>query len=209
MEREYPHLVNDIRLNPNTGVGGRDNFDICLGDKVREDLLDRVRHDQSRRFDREASGSDGDGQSLSICDVESLCLDIGLGHSVVDCGRDGLKLSKITTTENCIRDVKAHLGVSDGEDLGLDRLVGNCHSRRGRTILARARDQASANANLWITQRKVDLLCVTPINDDRGLITTPAIVVSPLEKKKNISSISKNCTTFGRLVPQAGAREQE
>jgi hypothetical protein len=48
-----------------------------------------------------------------------------------------------------------------------------------------------------------DLLCVTLVNDDRCLITTPIIVVSPLEKTKT-GSISKNSTTSGPLIFQAG-----
>ena len=96
MDKEYPYPVNDIRLNPNTGVGGRDNFDIGLGDNVRAGLLDRVRFGQSRRINRDTGTGDGDGQSLGVYDVESLCLDIDLGHSVVDCGRDGLKLPRVT-----------------------------------------------------------------------------------------------------------------
>ena len=102
----YSHLINDIRLNPNAGVSGRDDFDIGLGDVVSEDLLDCVRHGQSRRLDREAGGSDCDGQGLSVCDIESLGFDIGIGHSVVDCGRDGLKLSKITTTTTLLETLR-------------------------------------------------------------------------------------------------------
>jgi len=94
-EKEYPHLVDGIRLNPNTGVSGRNNFDIGLSDIVCDDFLDRVSLGHGRRVDRETGGGDGDGQGLSVGDIESLDLDIGLCHSVVDRGRDGLKLSKI------------------------------------------------------------------------------------------------------------------
>jgi len=158
-------LVDDICLNPDAGVSGRDNFDIGLGDKVRVDLLDRVRLGQSSRVDRETGGGDGDRQSLSVCDVESLGLHIGLGHSVVDCGRDGL-------------------GVSDSEDLGLDRLVGNRHSRRGRTIL----------------------VCVALVNDDRSLITTPTIVIPPptLGSALSVVSLFVTITTVHLRVSTTG-----
>lgn len=139
------YLVDGIRLNPDAGVRGRDNLDIGLGDKVRDNLLDRVRLGQSGRVDREAGGGEGDSQSFSVGDVESVGHDIGLGHRVVDRGWNGLKLPKVKTTGILIREVETYLCVSDGVDHGFDRLVGNRHSRWGRTILATAQGQTSAN----------------------------------------------------------------
>lgn len=139
------YLVDGVRLNPDAGVRGRDNLDIGRGDIVRQDLLDRVRHGQSSRLDPDAGGGEGDGQSLGVGDLESIGHDIGHGHRVVDRGWDGLKLSKIKTTGILIRDVGAYLCIGDGEGHGLDRLVSDRDRRWGRTILATARGQTSAN----------------------------------------------------------------
>ena len=79
---------------------------------------------------------------------------------------------------NFICGVGAYLGVSDSEDLGLDGVVGDGHCIRGRAVLAGTRDQASANNGL---DAGVDVLRV--IDDDRGLVTTPA-TAGPLEKNK-------------------------
>ena len=207
--REIRHRIDDIRLNPDTSEGGRDNFDISRGDKVRENLLDGIRHSQSRRLDRDTGGGDSEGQSLSVSDVESLGLDIGHGHGVVDRSWDGLKLSKVKTMTNLIRGVKVYLGVSDGEDLGLDRVVGDCYSRRRRAILAGTRDQTSANTNWSITQQKVGpygkvhLLWAVLVNDNRSLITAPTVVVPPLEKRKSNQQKFHNtrsiCSLNGRF----------
>lgn len=53
----------------------------------------------------------------------------------------------------------------------------------------------------------VDLLRVALVNDDRGLITTPVIVVSPLERKTQVRSAGDSIAP-GRLVLQAGVWEQ-
>ena len=90
-----PYRVDDIRLNPDAGVGGRHNLGVSLSDGVREDLHNRVRHSQGRRIDRETGAGDGDRQGLGVGEVESLSHDIGHGHGVVDRGWDGLKLSEI------------------------------------------------------------------------------------------------------------------
>ena len=84
------HFVDDVGLNPDTGEGGRDNFDVSLGDGVREDLLDRVGLGQGLGLGHKAGGGDGERQGLSLGDVESISLHIGLGHGVEDGGRDSL-----------------------------------------------------------------------------------------------------------------------
>lgn len=53
----------------------------------------------------------------------------------------------------------------------------------------------------------VDLLWVSLVNDDRGLITTPVIVFSPLERKTQARS-ANNSIKSGRLVLQACVWEQ-
>ena len=91
---------------------------------------------------------------------------------------------------NVISGVKTYLSVIDGEDLGLDGVIGNGHCRRGRAILTGTRDQKSDYKSSWTTQRgvgpdgRVDSLCVAVIDDDSSLITTPAVVVPPLKKHK-------------------------
>jgi len=89
------YLVDNIRLNPNAGEGGRDNLGIGLGDNVGVNLLDRVGLGQNLRLNHMVGGGDGDGQSLGHGDVESLGLDIDLGLGVEDRGGDVLKSSKI------------------------------------------------------------------------------------------------------------------
>ena len=54
------HLIDDIRLDPDAGEGGRDNLDVSLGDGVREDLLDRVGLGQDLGLDHKAGGGDGE-----------------------------------------------------------------------------------------------------------------------------------------------------
>lgn len=108
--------VNGVRLDPDASEGCWDDRDVRLGDKVREDLLNRVGHSQSRRLDQKTRGGEGDRQSLSLGEEESIGLEIGHCQSVVNRGWEGL----------C---------VSDGEGHRLDRLVGNGYCIRGRAVL--------------------------------------------------------------------------
>ena len=72
-----PYLVNDIRLDPYASEGCRDDRDVRLCDKVREDLLDRVGHGQSCRLDQKTGSGEGDRQSLSFGEDEGISLGIG------------------------------------------------------------------------------------------------------------------------------------
>ena len=192
------HHVDNVRLNPDASIGCRDNFDIGLGDDIREGFLDRVCLGQNHRLDHSVGVSDSRWQDLNVGDVQSLGHDIGLGHGVIDRGWDGLKSFEIRIIVYFISDAKAYLRVSDGEDLSLDRLVSDGHCRRGRTILvAKAQDQEPANMK-W---RRVDLLRVTLVDDDRGLVTTPTVI--PLKT----SPISTSLTIPSRSSLQAGEKD--
>lgn len=78
--------------------------------------------------------------------MQSLGLDIGLGHGIIDRGRDGLKLFEVRAAVHSISGAKTYLRVSDGEGLSLDVLVSNGHCvRRWAILVAGVQDQESVN----------------------------------------------------------------